>query len=793
MPSRTRAVLVPVIVLVCATLAPAGPIWDVKKDWKDGLDQSRNPNLPWTYRAGVNTGGLKRGDLLVWKQEGQWDSGPSYAYSLTHDVGGFLASAAKFGGRDSENEQVGGHGPFIVRWSSPVAGWIRISGYFYQSESLRRLMHWSLFKNDDLLTDGFMPHDRYGSRSGFEERRSFAESSIEGELALYQQVKVGDDIDLLIDGDGLLGDATSTGAMVKYIIKQIEAGEVPGQDEVVHKKKSRELARKPWKDREISPVTETLSVTPIEREIDTETRVDLKRSIELACQNMIEHLNPSDGYMPLFLMSLNVAGDGKVRGCFTPNAPFHNIGRWWDAMLRAEDAIGFAIPSDVEAGFLATTRRLSDNPYHVFLRGRTRAGDPRFCDHSFREILSTWNALVRFRNSQWALGKGEGMIESLLSGATPLQIPHHITSGRFLESLVWFHETTGSSRALVLAEKLARANLEDSTASDGAMTLISGHTHSYMGTLRGLLRYGELTNQSDYMERVAVTYGNAVREMTPHSGFLPHDINGERGETGSSSDVAQLALWLGTRHGYPEFLDDVERIVRVRLLPSQILPGECPPIAPDEGLASMAVFPNGEAVPTNAEASQNEEKLKDLTRNLDRRIVGAYGGVHQQPHGHKISTLDVTAANVHSLVDIYDHIVVRDDTGIKVYFHFDYESELIEIESVRSKTARVTIRPKIGGENVLVRIPRWAPAASVRVSVNGKLLDLEKRRIGDFVLISKKLLPGEIVLTHDLPVSIRKERTGGVEYTFLWRGDEVMGISPNDGILPFYPTLDLER
>jgi hypothetical protein len=256
--------------------------------------------------------------------------------------------------------------------------------------------------------------------------------------------------------------------------------------------------------------------------------------------------------------------------------------------------------------------------------------------------------------------------------------------------------------------------------------------------------------------------------------------------------VAQLALWLGARHGYAEFLDDVERIVRVRLLPSQIMPGECPPITPDRGLANVAVFPNGEAVEADAESANNQEKTKDLTRDLDRRVVGGYGGVHQRPHGHKISTLDVTAANVHSLVDIYNHIAVRDPDGIKVYFHFDFESEVIEIKSVRTRTARVTIEPKIESENVLVRIPRWTPPRSVRVSVDGKSLDLTGIKIGDFVLISKELLPGEIVLTYDLPVSIRKERTSGVEYTFLWRGDEVMGVSPNEGILPFYPTLKME-
>ena len=49
-----------------------------------------------------------------------------------------------------------------------------------------------------------------------------------------------------------------------------------------------------------------------------------------------------------------------------------------------------------------------------------------------------------------------------------------------------------------------------------------------------------------------------------------------RGETASPGDAAQLALWLATRHGFTEYLDDVERIVRARILPSQVT--ETPPL-----------------------------------------------------------------------------------------------------------------------------------------------------------------------------------------------------------------------
>jgi hypothetical protein len=43
-------------------------------------------------------------------------------------------------------------------------------------------------------------------------------------------------------------------------------------------------------------------------------------------------------------------------------------------------------------------------------------------------------------------------------------------------------------------------------------------------------------------------------------------------------------------------------------------------------------------------------------------------------------------------------------------------------------------------------------------------------------------------MTYALPVRVEKESIAGVDYEFWWRGDEVLGVRPNDGPLPFYPT-----
>jgi hypothetical protein len=74
----------------------------------------------------------------------------------------------------------------------------------------------------------------------------------------------------------------------------------------------------------------------------------------------------------------------------------------------------------------------------------------------------------------------------------------------------------------------------------------------------------------------------------------------------------------------------------------------------------------------------------------------------------------------------------------------------------------------------------------VRVDVNGQPCTT---RIGDYALIPQSATPGMIRLRYALPVRHTMEQTAtGGEYYFTWRGDEIVGVSPNDGERPFYHT-----
>src|SRR5690606_10280235 len=140
--------------------------------------------------------------------------------------------------------------------------------------------------------------------------------------------------------------------------------------------------------------------------------------------------------------------------------------------------------------------------------------------------------------------------------------------GRLIEALVWFYELTGDKEAKVFMDRLAKWHFDNTTLANGNINPASkaDHTHSYLGTLRGLYLYGRLTKREDYIRRVVNAYRTNVPNIVKPSGYTSHNMVVESfGETTSPGDVAQLALWMYL-DGYADFLDDAERLVRSHIL-----------------------------------------------------------------------------------------------------------------------------------------------------------------------------------------------------------------------------------
>lgn len=470
----------------------------------------------------------------------------------------------------------------------------------------------------------------------------------------------------------------------------------------------------------------------------------------------------------------------------------HDTGRWWDAMLRYESVTGIRIPEYAETAMLQNLRVMTDNPAALLTNSAKLPGPAdkvKVNPHNLRETLLAYTALVRHRKSDWALQQGRTLVETMHElleadgqmnyeklatkiGAPltkdPLMVQRSAagqwfnatgSTGRAIEAIVWFHEATGDERAMELARRLAEIHLRQSTDPSGKLKkeLLDpahvGHTHSYCGTLRGLLLYGLASGDQACMNTVNATYRKGLwGSAISHSGWTPHDQGKIRfankegeplGEHASCGDVAQLALWLALRAGHVDLLDDVERLIRARLLPSQI----------------------------------RDEK--------NPRRDGAWG-VYSHPFGFG-SILDVFAAVLHSLADFQEHsITVRKDGLASVNMHFDAETPTLSVSTARDETAsqlRITVKQPTA---LRIRVPAWAPRESVQLALSGKALPLHWD--GPFVKVEKSTVSAgdTLSLSHPLPEheTVEEMPISHRKFALSWRGDAIVACTPH---VPIYP------
>ena len=85
--------------------------------------------------------------------------------------------------------------------------------------------------------------------------------------------------------------------------------------------------------------------------------MNIKESMNLAGRNLLNMLAAHRNYQPYW--SIGVEEDYSAKVAWVGN--IHNIGRWWDAILRLEEATGFSIPTHIEKAMLENIRQAFDN------------------------------------------------------------------------------------------------------------------------------------------------------------------------------------------------------------------------------------------------------------------------------------------------------------------------------------------------------------------------------------------------------------------------------------------------
>ena len=503
----------------------------------------------------------------------------------------------------------------------------------------------------------------------------------------------------------------------------------------------------------------------------------------LAGQNLLGSLSSDDSYLPYWHMVVDERRNARYE--FRPYCTGHNVGRWWNALLRLENSTNFEIPDHIENAMLENSWRLANNKSGIFLEDVNPREPATWYIHSYRETMLALGLLVSHRGSEQARKCGLRAVSGMgnasnnlmewrfsFAGAPSLGKQGNTAApayshGRAIEGLLCFYEASGEQIALDEAERLSDFHFDYLVNEDGSLSSNCGHhTHSYLNTIRGLLLIAKLQNHQEHLEILYRTYQNAVKSMITHSGFVTHDI-GDRygGDIASAGDIAHIALILWDRYGDAQLLDDAERIVRARLIPAQV----CDP------------------VPLQPMIDWSGDSVQDLAS----RFVGTIGGSVGHVTGQTCVT-DFTAAALHSLLELYDRSVDISDKTVRVNFHFDRQLPNLSISCVRNDcTATISVTNNTG-KQLQLRLPNWTNSAKSTLRVDGQpsTIDIEN----GYVIVSQRDSESHTELSFELPSyeiveQTRDESVDEEMVTFGWRGDEIFQVDNGKSYLEPHPSL----
>ena len=140
---------------------------------------------------------------------------------------------------------------------------------------------------------------------------------------------------------------------------------------------------------------------------------DLSTAMLLAAENLHLCLNKDCRYLPFWL--LEVSKDYHAHYRFYRSV--HNIGRWWDALLRLEAATAYRIPEHLEEAMLQNLKDFYDNPDHICIEPEGIITDMSFPFdlHSLREGLLALCGLIQYRpqHRDWALDTAHKMLQTV--------------------------------------------------------------------------------------------------------------------------------------------------------------------------------------------------------------------------------------------------------------------------------------------------------------------------------------------------------------------------------------------
>jgi hypothetical protein len=440
----------------------------------------------------------------------------------------------------------------------------------------------------------------------------------------------------------------------------------------------------------------------------------LSAAISLGCRTMGQVFNADDDGIPFFGSELRP----NPRLSFSSvHSEAHVPGRHLNALLNAEDVLGVPVPDEVIQQHTRAAFFSYSGPVPLPLN-RNELGGPlvNFCPHNVREGFHALYALARYRKSREARELAEASIAAIgdlwhpdtgwdQAALRALGLQDQSWGGSFIVGLaraigplVKYYRATSYGPALELALVLKDKAFTEFLLPEGTYSpaTFGTHVHSTTCVMSGLAQLADLLQDMPLLLRVKAFYDHGLTELRDDLGWSLENAgpqaNPDLGECNNTGDILETALILG-RHGFAEYYQDAERILRGHLLPAQLR---------DAAFVVQPDNPGGE----------------DGLRDLADRHLGAFG--FPAPYGHlpvdchHLSfNMDIVGGAVGSLCEALREVARSDAGGHRVNLLFDHDTPDVKLTSpYAGGKLQVTVRTPGA---LWVRLPSWVDLTRLEV------------------------------------------------------------------------------
>lgn len=516
---------------------------------------------------------------------------------------------------------------------------------------------------------------------------------------------------------------------------------------------------------------------------------DLQLAIREGCRPMQSLLDPSRNYAPYFgnVMSGNDPCQSHARHYTAGHVP----GRWLNALLNAESALGIEMDEEVVAHLARWTFEATNHS-----SGLARSLDPDSFEwlpeidlHNLRETMHALYSLVCFRGDQRALEAAKRMIATVDEyfdyetgtwneerfqaehGAITVrscgeQLP--ASFGRYIGSLVKLYRACKLPSALQQAIRLKDTLLKHVFTADGEFDSerFGGHTHSTTSTMSSLAQLAETLKDESLLERVRIFMDNGLQSIAMPTGWCIEGNAREDhyGELNNTSDIMETCLILG-RMGYPAYFQRAERVLRGYFLPSQLL--------------DVSFVPN-------------EDRPEDDSRHrLASRSKGAFGFACPYGHEYEIGSWmsfnwDIVGGAVGGLCEAWrDKVSVMDGGLISVNMLFEHDDGNFAVRGPYAvegeERIEITARSAC---SFRIRMSDWVRKDRLRVTVNGE--EAEFLLSGHWLYMMDMSPNSRIAVAFPLEIARAIYEFRGETFEYEWMGDAVRAMDTKGRRLCFF-------